>query len=316
MRRHVRIERARRRHTDDVVLHDARDLRNPPEGAMPWWFRLGRYLSKRRVRGGDRLLRIARRRGWLDRLAVCSLGNGIRLRVPIWRPCNAWDEDDVLSYEAAFLRVLGAAISQLPGHVTLIDCGADIGTISAHLVARCTNIRTVVAFEPNPVAFGVLQQNLAELPVDATAVAAAVGDFCGRGRLISPAQDPSAHAMFVEPADRGEISVQRIDDLAVPPDTTCVIKIDVEGAEAAVVDGARRTIGSAAHSIVAFEAHPRVARRLGRDPVDIMQALLAIRPDFEFHVDTTPARNIVAHRPVFEQLSPDRNYNIVACSPV
>ena len=36
----------------------------------------------------------ARRLGLLDRIAVYSVGD-VKLRVPLWRPCNEWDEHDV-----------------------------------------------------------------------------------------------------------------------------------------------------------------------------------------------------------------------------
>lgn len=294
---------------------DQKELTEAPVGDVPWYFRLGHFLSKRKIRGGDRLLAAARRRGLLDQLVVYSLGD-IQLRVPLWRPCNQWLEDDVRDYEAAFMRVLSNTVCQLSGDVTLIDCGADIGTISAHLVSRCRNIKRVVAFEPNRAAFRVLEQNLRAMPIATEARHAAVGNFAGHGKLVRPPQDPSAHAMYITACDDGPIEVQRIDDLGMTHGRSCVIKIDVEGTEASVVEGAADTIRGAGEVLVAFEAHPRVARRLGRDPVEVMHALLAIRSDFTFDVDTTPARSLTADRPLFEQLPPTRVYNVIARSGV
>jgi len=292
---------------------DLRELSDAPVADVPWYFRLGRYLSKRKIRGGDRLLAGVRRLGLLDRLAVYSLG-GVMLHVPLWRPCNQWLEDDVQNYEAAFIRALGAAVSQLSGDVTLIDCGADIGTVSAHLVSRCRNIKRVVAFEPNAAAFGVLKRNLHAMAIATEARHAAVGDFAGRGELTQASQDPSAHAMYIVPSATGSIAVQRVDDLPhACPGGAHVIKIDVEGTEAAVVRGASDTIRRAGEVIVAFEAHPRVAQREQRDPIEVIEALLAIRR-FAFTIDTTPARSIRADRPIFEQLAPTRVYNVIAHS--
>src|SRR5688572_26926640 len=53
---------------------DLRELSNAPVREAPWYFRLGRYLSRHRIRGGDRLVIEVRKRGLLDRLAVYSLG--------------------------------------------------------------------------------------------------------------------------------------------------------------------------------------------------------------------------------------------------
>lgn len=293
---------------------DQKELTAAPVGGVPWYFRLGRLLSKHNILGGDRLLAAARRRGLLDQLVVYTLGDIVQLRVPLWRPCNGWLEEDVLQYEAAFMRVLSNSVCQLPGDVTLIDCGADIGTVSAHLLARCRNLRRVIAFEPNRAAYHVLAQNLRAMPIPTEARHAAVGNFAGRGRLVRPPRDPSAHAMYVVADPEGPIEVQRVDDIGLPGGGSCVITIDVEGAEASVVEGAASTIRSAGEVLVAFEAHPRVAQRLGRDPVEVMHALLAIRGDFTFDVDTTPARAVQPDRPLFAQLPPTRVYNVVARS--
>lgn len=292
---------------------DLKELADPPIAAVPWYFRLGCIMSRRKIRGGDRLLAEARKRGMLDQLALYSLGS-VQLYVPLWRPCNQWLEDDVLGYEAELLRVLADGIARMPPDVTLIDCGADIGTVSAHLVSRCPNISRVIAFEPNAAAFRVLERNLKSMRVVPDARHAAVGNFCGRGELVKSPLDPSAHAMFITPCGDGPIAVERIDDLGLPPGGACVIKIDVEGSEAAVVEGAAETIRAAGDVLIAFEAHPAVARRLGRDPVEVMERLRAIRSDFTFDVDTTPAQRVVAERPLFDQLAPTRVYNVIARS--
>jgi FkbM family methyltransferase len=293
---------------------DSKELSGAPVTEAPWYFRLGCFLSRHKIRGGDRLLSAVRRRGLLDRLVVYSIGENVELRVPIWRPCNQWVESDVRNYEFAFMRILSDAVCQLSGPVTLIDCGADIGIVSAHLVARCKNVAAVIAFEPNAAAFRVLAQNLEAMRVRGDARHAAVGNFCGRGRLVSAPYDASAHAMFVVPDSAGAIEVQRVDELEIAHRTACVIKIDVEGSEVSVVEGASRTIREASQIVVAFEAHHAVAKRSGRDPVEIMHALLAIRNDFTFEVDTLTSRRIVAERNIFDQLPPHRVYNVLARS--
>lgn len=293
---------------------DLRDLPDAPVAAAPWYFRVGRYLSRRNIRGGQRLLIEARRLGLLDRIAVYSVGD-VKLRVPLWRPCNEWDEHDVKGYEAALIDALCSAIRALPGEdVTLVDCGADIGTVSALLVARCNRVKRIVAFEPNPAAYAVLVQNLDALPIRAGAYHAAVGNFQGKGRLVSSHMDRSAHAMYIEPDDAGDIAVRRVDDLELTPRRPVVLKIDVEGSEAAVVEGAMRTIREASAVVVAFEAHPRVTLRTGSDPVMIMRALRAMRRDFVFEVDAMPQYRLSIDEPVFAQLPPEGVYNVIATS--
>jgi FkbM family methyltransferase len=292
---------------------DQRQVAHAPIANAPWYFRLGRYLSKNKIRGGERLIAEARRRGYLDRLALYPLSDEVSLRVPLWRPCNQWDAEDVKTYESAFMRALADAVCSLEGDVTLIDCGADIGTVSAHLVSRCKNIESVIAFEPNPAAHQVLALNIASLRIAGDARNAAVGNMSRRGRLVHAEGDPSAHAMYIVPDEQGPIKVERVDDLGLAP-AACVIKIDVEGTEMTVVAGAERTIKSSDRVLVAFEAHYKVCQRTGEDPTEIMKALLAIRPNFTFEVDTTPTRTVSAYVPFFDQVPATRVYNVIARS--
>ena len=297
-----------------MLESDFKELDDAPVKDVPWYFRLGRYLSRRKIRGGDRLLTEARRFGLLDHLVVYRLGDDVSLHVPLWRECNSWDEEDVFSYESAFMRALSAGVCQLPHGVMFIDCGADIGTVSAHIVARCKNVTSVVAFEPNRAAFGVLQRNLSALRIHTDARNVAVGDFAGRGKLVTPNADRSAHAAYVRPSPEGTIPVERIDDLKIRSGTPCVIKIDVEGSEREVVRGAERTIRQAGDLLVAFEAHPKVATRTKQEPVDVMRALVATGRDFTFEVDAGPSVVVTTEQPFFKQMPPNRVYNIIARS--
>jgi FkbM family methyltransferase len=294
---------------------DLREVAHAKVADVPWFFRLGRFLARRHIRGGFRLISEARRWGLLDQLAVYTLG-GIELRVPLWRPCNEWDELDVRAYESAFLSALREAVRKLPPASILIDCGADIGTVSAHMVAGCPNIARVIAFEPNATAYRHLAENLDAMPVHSSARYAAVGALSGRGRLVCDKDDPSAHAMYVERCDDGPLDVETIDSLELPAGAGVVLKVDVEGDEPSVLAGAMRTICDARAIVVAFEAHPRVSCRTGEDPITMMRALRAMRPDFEFSIDKAPQLPVHLDRPLFEQLPPARVYNVVATSGV
>ena len=99
------------------------------------------------------------------------------------------------------------------------------------------------------------------------------------GVLMSPSYDPSAHAKFVSPGE-GDIKVVTIDSLG-RADKNVAFKIDVEGFELEVLEGARRTITEAHAVVIMLEAHPDVARRTGRNPVTYLRYLTEIRP-FQF----------------------------------
>jgi FkbM family methyltransferase len=294
---------------------DSRHVAHPKVADVPWFFRLGRFLARHKIRGGFRLVSEARRLGLLDKLALYTV-NGVELRVPLWRPCNEWDQLDVLAYEAPFMSSLRQAVRRLPAGTTFVDCGADIGIVSAHLVASCPNISRLVAYEPNAAAYELLAENVAAMPVHASARYAAVGAFSGHGRLVPDKEDPSAHAMYVERCDDGPLDVEAIDSLELPAGAGLVLKLDVEGSEPSALAGAMRTVRDARAAVVAFEAHPRVSRRTGEDPIMMMRALRALRPDFTFAIDKAPQLDVRLDRPLFEQLPPARVYNVVASSGI
>jgi len=91
-----------------------------------------------------------------------------------------------------------------------------------------------------------------------------------------------------------------------------VIKIDVEGGEAAVLRGAAHTISAVPNVIVVIEAHPDVVRRTGIDPVECLRFLSSLRP-FQFVVSETGS-TLQTDRPIFDQISADQVYNVIARS--
>ena len=92
-----------------------------------------------------------------------------------------------------------------------------------------------------------------------------------------------------------------------------MLKIDVEGQELAVLRGARRVLEQARDLVVAFEAHPEVARRTGIDPMACLSHLQSIRP-FEIRIAERPDLRPDPQQPLFDQLRPARICNIICCS--
>jgi FkbM family methyltransferase len=154
----------------------------------------------------------------------------------------------------------------------------------------------VIAVEPNSDAFPYLEKNLAALPVRAQAVGRAVANFVGSGKLEFPDYDRDHTARFLAPGD-GPVSVTTIDSFSYFG-RSVAIKIDVEGGEIDVLRGASETIRSAGACVIAIEAHPQVAERTGRDPVECLRFLESIRP-FRFSVAETE-ENLGTDRPVLK----------------
>jgi FkbM family methyltransferase len=249
---------------------------------------------------------LADKLGMLNTLVSYELPRGIVFTTPFSVVDNRWDAWDIQHYERPVITAMCSALQGLAG-VTLFDCGADIGIFSVLLCASSDNLRRIFAFEPNPGVFEFLTRNLAALPVEAHAYQEALGNEVTHGALVSPGYDKSPHARFVCPGN-GDLKVTTIDNIACT-DRNIALKIDVEGSELEVLQGARRTIAGADNVAIVFEAHPDVARRTGRSPLACIRFLSDIRP-FQFVVAETGA-TVSLDRPL-EATDWTSNLNIVA----
>jgi FkbM family methyltransferase len=286
-------------------------VRRPPIS-----LRVGAYLVRHRYRGGYRLLALAAQRGWLDRIVRYRLARGVTFDVPLFRPDNRWDAVDVRKYDPRLTGDLAQVVRESSTPPVLIDCGADIGVVSVVVLAATARVRRVVAIEPNPVAYAILERNMCRLPVPAEAIRAAVSDFSGRGVLRSPSgEDRSDHSKYVVEAPGGDVPVMRVDDLRIEPDASVILKLDVEGAEFAAVKGALGTLRAAREFAVSFEAHPRVVERTGVEPTEIIRLIQSVR-NCSVTVSDVPAMEVTTDRPFFAQVSDLKvmGYNILCRS--
>lgn len=131
---------------------------------------------------------------------------------------------------------------------SIIDVGANIGAIAIPLAKAFPQCR-VYAFEPNPPAFARLMRNvglnrLENLHARPLAVAdhsgtaqffAFSGADLGQSSIVKPQR-------FEETPTKIEVQVATLDDLFVAAANTEVIKIDVQGNELSVLQGARQLI--------------------------------------------------------------------------
>jgi FkbM family methyltransferase len=142
-------------------------------------------------------------------------------------------------YEEPFLRY----IHSLDLRGCYVDIGAHIGTHSIFFAKICNSER-VHAFEPPPIAFERLQANVRLNDVDDRVVlhhVALTSQTCDvvltRGRRTYLVPTPRHNEL---PAHTHVVPGRRLDDLV--RDRVVLMKIDVEGMESAVLEGARRPI--------------------------------------------------------------------------
>jgi FkbM family methyltransferase len=187
---------------------------------------------------------------------------GAPLRIPV-----AMGELKALLFDPTYApffnedEVMDALVAHMRSDDVVFDVGAYHG-VWAVLLAR--HAREVVAFEPNPGTFQVLEETIAvnragNVSACALAIGSASGiaDFwgTGSGASLRPGDSrPSSTSVMVETLDRF------VEGRASLPD---VLKIDVEGAEYHVLSGARRCLKHA--RLVCIEVHFDELPRFGAD---------------------------------------------------
>jgi FkbM family methyltransferase len=184
------------------------------------------------------------------------------------------------SYEPQVTRVLTRLLS--PG-MTVVDVGANWGYFTLLAASRVGPTGRVVAFEPDPRMFRLLERNLAlnafphveALPVAAGRSAEALtlegyaADARNRGTSRVCDGEPADSTSFVVPSGR-------MDELL--REQGCVIdliKIDVEGTEDAVLDGMRDGLCAGRYRRVLVELHPQLLAARGLTPDRCCAALIA-----------------------------------------
>ena len=204
-----------------------------------WWQLASRLLGRRHFRWVDGL-RLAARPGLHG--ATANVGIGLA-------------EPDTMGFLLHYLR---------PGDL-VIDVGANAGSYSLLAAARGAR---VIAVEPNPLPRGFLRRSLALNGLSAAIAEAAVSDRPGTLRM-DLAGDATGH---VVPAGGEPIVATTLDALA-GGDSPALVKIDVEGHEAAVIAGGLAALSRAAAAIIETWGDAALAQRL---------AALGLRP---FHYD-------------------------------
>jgi len=163
-------------------------------------------------------------------------------------------------YEIEDVRFLMEFLGIDCSTVSVIDIGANIGN---HAVAYAKIFRHVYAFEPNPDAFELLSYNLKSF-ANTTAIQIGLSDTDTLLRLSTNLTNVGASSVSGtgKLGPGVEIRVRRLDDLELPFEGVKLIKIDVEGMEPAVLEGARAFIQNN-RPVVAFEQLQREFQRNG-----------------------------------------------------
>ena len=133
--------------------------------------------------------------------------------------------------------------------MTIIDVGANIGYFTMLFSKLTGPTGRVIAFEPNPRSYSILEKNIrSSSSQNVILVKKAVSDYSGTTKLFLSQCNPTDNRIFNSSIyetddDRETIDVQVMTlDEYVQDMKVDILKIDVQGAEMMVINGALQTI--------------------------------------------------------------------------
>jgi FkbM family methyltransferase len=214
-------------------------------------FAIVRAVFKRVIGWRDGLLLLLPS-GWLVKIAGSMRPQSIRLLGREFRmvPENYLEALDLIDTIIALDQYRAAGL--LTDRSVVIDAGANIGAFSV-FAGSLTPHGSVYAFEPDPRAFGLLEKNIASY-LNIRGYNIGLGDVSKRRKLYSLSHDTfnttyedSGRVEIVRskgPVTAVDSQITTIDEFVAQQNINRVdfIKIDTEGYEAKVIEGARDTI--------------------------------------------------------------------------
>jgi FkbM family methyltransferase len=161
----------------------------------------------------------------------------------------------------------------------VVDAGANFG----HYALTAANIvgsdGQVIAFEPHPKTFGLLAANAALLSTDnLRAIQAGLSDTSGEITLYADAANPGGHSFFEWNVRRSDgiketVPVYSLDAFLqkeLPGKRLDVLKMDVQGFEMNLLNGARETITNHKPSVLC-EITPEALQRAGSSHSELLK---------------------------------------------
>ena len=172
-------------------------------------------------------------------------------------------------------------LSLLPRYVKpgslVLDIGAHVGFYTRELAKLAGREGKVVAFEPDPINFGFLKKNTADLP-QVKVRHMAVPTSTGSGKLFRSRTLNVDHRMYSESPDSAAIVVETVsvDDFTESQSPSPgFIKMDIQGFEFEAFIGMRKTL-KAHHPVILTEFWPWGLRRAGSSAQAVVDFILAL----------------------------------------
>ena len=215
-------------------------------------------------------LLLAWQKGWLPApsgVARARQKDGRTLR------CDLSDRTQRTMYLGLFEPGETRLVSQLLGPGDLfIDVGAHIGWFTTMAARRVQASGRVIACEPYPANATALRENLRINETDnVQVVEAAISHGEGTLRLAKGPDSGSVTALDWARDDPAEVPMLTLDELTKDATDVRLLKVDVEGWEAHVLQGATQTLRRTANVLI--EINRPALKKSGSAPEEILQLL-------------------------------------------
>lgn len=168
----------------------------------------------------------------------------VRSRYGVVMRANWHDVTFRMCYAGSYGSGLSDLLTRYPRDFLFLDIGANQGLYSL-IAARNQRCRHAYAFEPVPDTFAILRDNITRNGLESrvTAIDSAVSDKTGTASItLSAAHSGASSLGNATSIERGTIETVRtmdmagVDALLPPSGEDIVVKIDVEGHEAVVIE--------------------------------------------------------------------------------
>lgn len=189
---------------------------------------------------------------------VVELPNGFPLLV------NSRDWISKTIYEGTYERALLHLLDGLTISDASIDVGANIGVTLWHSLSRSAPSATFIAFEPSPQCFEALSLTRAHISREGKIFEFAIGDADETRTMYG--LDNQAHSGAASLTShsglrggQGEVRVCKLDTVLsqeLGARSVSLLKIDTEGYEAQVVNGAKEILHSGKIGMIVMEVSP------------------------------------------------------------
>lgn len=172
--------------------------------------------------------------------------------------------------------LISKVIEELDEGDVFYDIGANEGIYTCLVSDHLNDAGRVVAFEPNPESFDILQDNVQRSDIDATPHRIALSDTNGSEMLHVAGKTGHSLADFGTDRERVPVETRRGDDVVAKKDLPVpnVCKIDVEGGEYKTLRGLEETLSKADCRKVYCEVHTEKLRHIDGTP-DRIETFLA-----------------------------------------